>query len=205
MYSIILFCLLSINNVYIVWLIIELLFLVFLIFIIRTEYKSIGLIIYFFFQRVVSLILFIVLVLALEKFIFLLLIAKLGIFPFFYWMVVVRVKVGLWGNLFVLSLQKLSVFWLLWLLLDVTLSFVYLIVYLRIFFVIIRLVLVTDLWLLLVYSSIANTGIIVLAVYGDKYLFSVILYLIIIFCIIFLIIKLDNYIELLLILFFFFL
>jgi len=151
---------------------------------------------------VASLLLFIVLLLGLGKFVFLFLVAKLGLFPFFYWMVIVSLKIGLWGNLFVLSLQKISVFWLLWLLLDVSLRFIYIIVYLRIFFVVINLVLVSDLWLLLVYSSIANTGIIILAVYGDKYLFRVFLYLFMIFIIIYLIIKLDNYIELLLILFF---
>ncbi len=186
-----------------VWLMIELLFLFFLIFILTIDVKSVGLIIYFFFQSVISLLLFIVLLFRLDKIIFLLLVSKLGLFPFFYWMVIVSIKVGLWGNLFVLSLQKISVFWLLWLVFNVTLRFLYFLVYLSVFFVVFNLVLLRDLWLLLVYSSIANTGILIFSVYGNKYIFSVLLYLMVIFRIVFIIIKLDNYIELLLLVFFF--
>lgn len=182
---------------------IEIIFLFFLVIIVGLEYKSVGLIIYFFFQSVVSLILFIVLVLNIDKMIFVLLCAKLGLFPFFYWMVVVRVKIGLWGNLFVLRLQKVSLFWFLWLIIDVSLNFLYFIVYLRIFFVILSLVLISDLWLLLVYSSISNTGMILLGIYGEKYLYVVFLYLSVIFLIIFLFLKLDNFMELLLLVFFF--
>jgi len=79
-------------------------------YVINNENKSLGLIIYFFFQRIVSLILFIVIILSLDKIIFLLLSAKLGLFPFFYWIVIVRVKIGLLGNIFILRLQKVSVF-----------------------------------------------------------------------------------------------
>jgi hypothetical protein len=62
----------------------ELIFLFFLLYVINAETKRIGLIIYFFFQRVASLMLFIVVVFSFDKLIFLLLRAKLGLFPFFY-------------------------------------------------------------------------------------------------------------------------
>jgi hypothetical protein len=62
----------------------ELIFVFFLLVIINIEVKRVGLIIYFFFQRVISLCLFIVFIFSFEKLIFLLLSAKLGLFPFFY-------------------------------------------------------------------------------------------------------------------------
>lgn len=182
---------------------IELIFLFFLLLVINFESKSIGLIVYFFFQSVASLLLFIVIFFSFDKLIFLLLSAKLGLFPFFYWIVIVRVKVGLFGNLFVLCLQKIRVFWLVWLLLNVQLSFLYILVYIRIFFVIIRLLIIRDLWLLLVYSSIANTGIIMLRVFGSNYIYVVLLYLRVVALIIFFIKNRDSYIELLLVVFFF--
>lgn len=202
-YFFILFCLLSISNIFVIWFLIELIFVFFLLIIINLETKSVGLIIYFFFQRVISLCLFIVLIFSFEKLIFLLLRAKLGLFPFFYWIIVVRVKIGIIGNLFVLSLQKIRVFWLLWLLMKSNLAFIYLFVYARIFFVIVNLLIIRDLWLLLVYSSIANTGIIMLSVYGSNYVYVIFLYLGVIFGIIYIIIKIDSYIELLLLVFFF--
>ena len=55
-----------------------------------------------------------------------------------------RVKVGLVGNMFVLRLQKVRVFWLLWLLLERRVGFVYVWVYLSIFFVVVRLVIIRD-------------------------------------------------------------
>ena len=139
----------------------------------------------------------------LEKLIILFLTAKLGLFPFFYWIVVVSIKIGLIGNLFVLRLQKIRVFWFLWLVVKSSLLFIYLLVYTRIFFVIINLLMIRDLWLLLVYSSIANTGIIILRVFGSYYIFVVFLYLFVIFIIVYIIMKLDNYMELLLVVFFF--
>jgi hypothetical protein len=202
-YFFILFCLLSISNVFVIWFIIELIFIFFLLIIINIEIKRVGLIIYFFFQRVISLCLFIVIIFSFEKLIFLLLSAKLGLFPFFYWMIVVRVKVGIIGNLFILRLQKIRVFWLLWLLMKTNLGFIYLFVYASIFFVIVNLLIIRDLWLLLVYSSIANTGMIMLRVYGSNYIYVILLYLSVIFCIIYLIIKIDRYLELLLLVFFF--
>lgn len=194
---------LSIVNVYIIWVGIEIMLIFFLLLIIRKERKSVGLVIYFFFQRVVSLFLFIVIILGLSKLVTFILIAKLGVFPFFYWIVVVSVKVGLLGNIFVLSFQKIIVFWLYWLLLDMSLVLIYLIVYMRIFFVIVNLLIIRDLWLLIVYSSIANTGIIILRVYGTIYFVVVLLYLVIIFLIITFMKYVDSYIELLLIVFFF--
>jgi len=135
--------------------------------------------------------------------VFLLLRAKLGLFPFFYWIIVVRLKIGIIGNLFVLRFQKIRVFWLLWLLIKSNLGFIYLFVYASIFFVIINLLIITDLWLLLVYSSIANTGMIILRVYGSNYVYVIFLYLGVIFGIIYIIMKIDSYIELLLLVFFY--
>lgn len=197
------FILLSITNVYLVWLIIELIFIFFLLIVLNYENKRIGLIIYFFFQRVASLFLFIRIFFILDKLIFLLLRAKLGLFPFFYWIVVVSVKIGLVGNFFVLRFQKVSVFRMLWLLNRISLRFLMILVYLRIFFIVVNLLLIRDLWLLLVYSSIANTGIIILRVYGVYYIFVVFLYLSVIFFIIYIVFKLESYIEILIIVFFF--
>lgn len=203
MYLFILFSLLSLSNYYMVWLLMEIMFLFFLLVVINYENKRVGLIIYFFFQRTISLFLFIMIVLSFDKIIFILLTAKLGLFPFFYWIVVVSVKVGILGNIFVLGLQKISVFWIIWLLINVSMNFVYLLVYLSLLFVVIRLVMVTDLWLLLVYSSIANTSIIVLRVFGNKFVFIFLLYLFTIIRIIYFIKSIDSYLELILIVFIF--
>jgi len=194
---------LSLSNVYVIWLIIELLFIFFLLIILSYENKSVGLIIYFFFQSVVSLLLFRVIFFNLDKIIFLLLSAKLGLFPFFYWIVVVRIKIGFLANLFVLRLQKITVFWIFWLLYNISLVFLLMFVYLSIFFIIFNLLFIRDLWLLIVYSSIANTGMIILAVFGSYYIYVVFLYLGLILLIINFVIKLDSYIELLLLVFFF--
>ncbi len=76
-------------------------------------------------------------------------------------------------------------------------------VYLSVFFVIFNLLIIRDLWLLVVYSSIANTAIIMLRVYGTNFLFIVSLYLRVIFMIILIMKYVDSYIELLLVVFFF--
>jgi hypothetical protein len=55
----------------------------------------------------------------------------------------------------------------------------------------------------LVYSSIANTGIIILRVYGTQYIFVVLLYLGVILGIVYLIKNIDSYREILLVVFFF--
>lgn len=203
MYLLLFFCLLTLSNVYVIWLLIEIIFLFFLLVILNYESKSAGLIIYFFFQRVVSLFLFIIIIISLDKIIFLLFIAKLGLFPFFYWMVVVSLKIGLIGNVFVLGLQKVSVFWIVWLQLNISISFLYIVVYFRVIFVIFRLVLISDLWLLLVYSSIANTAILLLRIHGSKFIFVVLLYLFTVIIIIYSMKLVDSYIEILLIVFLF--
>jgi hypothetical protein len=86
---------------------------------------------------------------------------------------------------------------------KVSLRIIYFLVYLRVFFVIFNLLMVRDLWLLIVYSSVANTAIIILRVYGINFLFIVRLYLRVIFVIILMIKYVDSYIELLLVVFFF--
>ncbi len=202
-YGLIFFCLLFMVNVYVVWIFIEILFLFFFLVVLLWESKDIGLIIYFFFQSVVSLFLFLSFFFFLKKILILLLLAKLGLFPFFYWMVVVRIKVGLIANVFILGLQKVSVFWMFWLVLDLNLRFLFFLLYLRIFFVIINLILVVDLWLLLVYSSIANTGIIVFASLGSNYICLVFLYLSVIIAMILILKNSTSYSELVFILFFF--
>ena len=118
-------------------------------------------------------------------------------------MVVVRIKVSMLANLFVLRLQKISVFWLIWLLISSSLRFVYLFVYSGLFFVVIILIIIRDLWLLVVYSSISNTGIILLRVFGSNYMRIVFLYLAVIFIIIYLSKKIESHMELLLLVFFF--
>ncbi len=202
-YGLIFFCLLFMVNVYVVWIFIEILFLFFFLVVLLWESKDIGLIIYFFFQSLVFLFLFLSFFFFLKKILILLLLAKLGLFPFFYWMVVVRIKVGLIANVFILGLQKVSVFWMFWLVLDLNLRFLFFLLYLRIFFVIINLILVVDLWLLLVYSSIANTGIIVFASLGSNYICLVFLYLSVIIAMILILKNSTSYSELVFILFFF--
>jgi len=118
-------------------------------------------------------------------------------------MVIVRVKVGVLRNMFVLSLQKFSVFWLVWLTINVRIVLVYVLVYFRIFFVVVSLLHIRDLWLLLVYSSIVNTGIIVIRVFGSNYFFVLCLYLLIILGILYLVKEMDSYMEILLVVFFF--
>lgn len=152
-----------------------------------------GLVIYYFFQSVISLFLFIVFFLSLKKIVFLILCAKLGLFPFFYWIVVVRLKVNYLRNIFILGLQKVPVFWFLWLVYDSLLLLILLLVYFSIFFVLINLLLISDLWLLLVYSSIANTGLLLFSIYGSYYLLSIFIYLSIVIFIIFCIKFLDRY------------
>jgi len=174
-YIFLIFLILRLTNYYVVWLIIEIIFLFFLLWVIRNENKRVGLIIYYFFQRVISLILFVRIIFMFDQLVFFLLIAKLGLFPFFYWVIIVRIKIGILGNIFVLSLQKISVFWLIWLVGKVSFGFLVRLVYCRIIFVVFNLILVRDLWLLLVYSSIANTGILLIRVVGSNYIFLIFL------------------------------
>ena len=202
-YLYLLFLVLSLSNVYSVWLVMEVMFLFFFFRVLNYENKRVGLVVYYFFQSVISLLLFRALFFSLDKIIFLVLAAKLGLFPFFYWIVVVRVKVGVVANIFVLSLQKIAIFWIMWLVLNCSLSLLYLLVYARIFFVVVNLLMVRDLWLLIVYSSIANTGIIMLRLMGSYYIFLMLLYLRVIFLIIYLVYKIDSYMELVVLVFFF--
>ena len=88
-------------------------------------------------------------------------------------MVVVSIKIGVYGNIFVLALQKIPVFWLFWVLRENYINILFLCTYLGILFVTISLRLVTDLWLLLVYSSIANTGLLLLSRLGSFYLCNI--------------------------------
>lgn len=190
-------------NVYLVWIFIEFIFLYFLLIILTKEIKRIGLIIYFFFQGCISIILFFRIIFFLKKLIFLVLMAKLGVFPFFFWIIVVRIKLDYWGNIFVLGFQKIRSFWFLWLLNDIHFLFFYLFCYLRMFFVIISLIIVSDMWLFLIYRSIANTGILILRVYGTFYIVNILLYLLIVILIIWLMKVRDSFNEIIFVIFFF--
>jgi len=85
----------------------------------------------------------------------------------------------------------------------VRLGLVFFIAYMSLFFVVVRLLLVRDLWLLLVYSSIANRGIIMMGVIGSQYLFIVGLYLRVIIFIIVILKYRESYNEILMVVFFF--
>jgi len=78
------FNILIINNVYFIWLLIEIMFIYFLLLSLNYESKSVGLVVYFFFQSFISLLLFMSIYFLISKLIFFLLVAKLGLYPFFY-------------------------------------------------------------------------------------------------------------------------
>ena len=101
--------------------------------------------------------------------------AKLGLFPFFYWIVVVRMKIGFIRKYICIKFTENLSFLVIMIINKSIFRIIYLLVYLRVFFVIFSLLLVSDLWLLLVYSSIANTGIIILRVYGVNFLLVVVI------------------------------
>lgn len=202
-YFISFFVLVSLTNIYIVWFFIEIIFIFFLLSVLTKDNKSYGLVIYYFFQSIISLFLFICIFLILDSIIFYIICAKLGLFPFFYWIIVVRVKIGYYGNYFVLALQKLPVFWIFWLINNYTTLLLLLICYLRIIFVLINLLLISDLWLLLIYSSIANSGFLLISVLGSHYFVSIFLYLIIVFSIIYYIQVSDSYYDIILVVFMF--
>lgn len=203
MYLFLIFLLLSISNVYVIWLLIELAFIFFLLFIINNEAKNTALVIYFFFQRFCSLILFILLFYDQLALIFTLLIAKLGLFPFFYWLILVSIKVRLLANFFILIFQKLPSLWLFWLIVNIPILLVYFVVYLNLFFVMINLIICSDLWLLLIYSSISNTRLLIINVYGSYYFVSIFIYLCLLFSILRLLWHTSRNNEILIVLFFF--
>lgn len=181
----------------------EIIFIFFLLFVIGYEEKNLGLVVYFFFQSLMSLFLFLRFCFFIDKIVFIFLAAKLGVFPFFYWIILVRVKVGFVANIFVLSLQKIVVFRLFWLVYNLSFMFLILFVYLSLIFVVVSLLIISDLWLLLVYSSIGNTAIILIRVVGSHYLVAVFLYITIIFFIIFIMKTSSSLVEVLLLVFFF--
>lgn len=194
---------LSIVNCYVVWLFIEIAFLFFLLFILNQETKNIALVIYFLFQRFCSVVLFIGFFYSLQSLVFITIIAKLGLFPFFYWLVLVSIKTRILTNFFILIFQKLPSLWLFWLTRHISISSLYLFVYLNIFFVIINLILVSDLWLLLVYSSISNTSLLLLRVQSSFYFLSIFIYLFVLIRILTLLWKRNSSNEVLMVTFFF--
>ena len=202
-YIFLLSLLLSVSNVFLVWLLIELAFVFFLLFIINNESKNTSLVIYFLFQSFCSLILFLCIFNNFDSVVFIILLAKLGLFPFFYWLVIVTIKVRLLVNFFILGLQKLPTLWLLWLLIKSPYLIVYLIVYLNIFFVMLNLTRISDLWLLLVYSSISNTRLLIFRIEGAFYFVSIFIYLFIVMGMILFLLKSSSYEEIILVIFIF--
>ena len=202
-YTFLLSLILSISNVFLVWLLIEFAFVFFLLFIINVESKNIRLVIYFFFQSFCSLVLFICIFNSFDSVVLIILLAKLGLFPFFYWLVVVRIKVSILVNFFILGLQKLPTLWLLWLLIKSSYLIIYLIAYLNIFFVMINLIRVSDLWLLLVYSSISNTSLLIFSIEGSFYFVSIFIYLFTVISIILFLLKSSSYEEVIVVVFIF--
>ena len=202
-YIFLLSLLLSVSNVFLVWILIEFAFVFFLLFIINNESKNTSLVIYFFFQSFCSLILFLCIFNNFDSVVFIILLAKLGLFPFFYWLVIVKIKVRLLVNFFILGLQKLPALWLLWLLIKSSYLIVYLIVYLNIFFVMLNLMRISDLWLLLVYSSISNTRLLIFRIEGAFYFVSIFIYLFTVMSIILSLLKSCSYEEIILVIFIF--
>ena len=202
-YIFLLSLLLSVSNVFLVWILIEFAFVFFLLFIINNESKNTSLVIYFFFQSFCSLILFLCIFNNFDSVVFIILLAKLGLFPFFYWLVIVTIKVRLLVNFFILGLQKLPALWLLWLLIKSSYLIVYLIVYLNIFFVMLNLMRISDLWLLLVYSSISNTRLLIFGIEGAFYFVSIFIYLFTVMSIILSLLKSCSYEEIILVIFIF--
>lgn len=193
LYFFLLFSILSVVNNFVVWFLIEVIFLFFLLFVLNYELKSVGLVIYYFFQSILSLFLFMAMVFIFHHLIFLILCAKLGVFPFFYWLIIVRLKVGYVGNLFVLIFQKIPVFWLFWLLYVSNIILLMIIVYLRIIFVIVNLMFVVDFWLVLLYSSIANTRLLLISIHGNYYFLSIFIYLFVVALVVWFFKELDSY------------
>lgn len=194
---------LSLTNVYLVWFFIEIIFIIFILLGLGFNVKNFGLIIYYFFQRVISIFLFIFFLYGWEYGVFFILCAKLGIFPFFYWIVIASVKRDVNRNMFILVLQKLRVFWLFWLLNSFSLIYLYFFSYVSIFFVVLRLIYIRDVWLLLVYSSIVNSSLLLISFIGMGSWISIGIYFSIVLIILFYLKYRRSYYEVLLVLYFF--
>ena len=184
-YVLILLLSLIVVNYWVLWILMEFTSLFFFLIVLRIESKSVGLVIYYFFHSFLSLILFVRLLYGERRVVFLVLLGKLGIFPFFYWLVVVVLKVGLWGRIMVLVWQKISSFWMFWLVREVRVGMIVLVVYISLVFVFLSLLMVVDLWLLIIYSSIRNSSLILISLYGDNYMNVVIFYLGVLFLVLF--------------------
>ena len=173
-------------NRWVLWILMEMRTIFFFLVVLRLRDKSFGLVIYYFFHSFLSLLLFLSLLYEMNGLVSLVLLAKLGLFPFFYWLVVVVIKVGLWARVLVLVYQKIVVFWMFWLVREISIRLIVFIIYLRLIFVFLTLLIVVDLWMLIVYSSISNTSLILMGSYGDKYVGVIMLYLGILFLVLFL-------------------
>jgi len=180
-------------NVYQVWLVNEFLFLFFMLLLVLLENNVEGLIVYFFFQRFLSFMVFFSLVYFWEWLLLWVLAAKLGLAPFHFWVVLVRVKMMFISNMFVLGLQKLGLLWLFWLIVDLRLVFIRFLVFLGVMVTFISVFNICDLWLLIVYSSVANTRLIVFSFLGDKFISVFLIYLFVFIMIVGLLIFLKSY------------
>jgi len=166
-------------NVFQVWIVNEFLFLFFILLLVMFDDGVEGLIIYFFFQRFMSFIVFIRFVYIWGDILKWLLVAKLGVAPLHFWIVIISVKVALLSNVFIMGLQKMGVVWIIWLMVELDMWFVVLIVILGVLVSFIRVFNVRDLWLLMVYSSVANTGLIIFSMMSRKFYVVFFLYLVI--------------------------
>lgn len=138
-----------------------------------------GLLVYFFFQRIISLVLLVSMV-NFDCLSYSILFVKLGLFPFHFWVVIIGAKMSLLMLTLVLGLQKLSLFRLLSMYnLNIYFVFLLLIIVFRYSFVVNILLHVNDFWLSLVHTSVVNG---VLVIVGDfNYLFSFFFFYVLIF------------------------
>lgn len=193
------FCLLlvtiRISNVYFIWLLLEINTVFFFIYIIGVGKSEYGLVVYYFFQRVLGLIVLILLLIFSVEMLIWVLLAKLGVFPFFYWVVVVSVKVSILRNIFILVLQKVRLVWIIWLVINWDVFKVIMLVYLGLVFGVIMLVGVRDLWLFLIYSSVVNSSLLVIVVYGNYMIRIMFLYFLMVVSVIVWLILSDNFLR----------
>ncbi len=182
----------TITNFYVVWYLMEMAFIYFLLIILKRGKKNTGLVVYFFLQSGLSLFLFIFFFIGIYKLVIVCLFAKIGFFPFTYWVVVVTRKMSYLGNMFILGWQKFPLFWIIWLVGISNFPIYLLFLYLTMLFSSIRLWAVTDLWLLLVHSSIINTALLVFLSLRAYYSLAVRVYMVMVISIVYLISKITN-------------
>lgn len=203
LYFLFLFLILSFSNFYVVWILIEFNFIFFLLFSLLTFVKNYGLIIYYFLQGFLSMLLFISFHFFISNLLFFIFLMKLGLFPFFYWVIIVSLKVDILLNIFILGLQKISMFWLFWLTIPYDSIILLLIFYLGLFFVFFSLVSIADLWLLIVYSSVVRTSFLVVSMGAGYFWLAFFFYCFVLILILVLIKFSFSYLHIVIVVYFF--